>query len=537
MLWLPLDGEGPLHRQAYRALRSAILEGRLRAGERLASSRALARELGVSRNTILQAYEQLVAEGYAATRAGSGTYVAEVLPRSAGRRAERAMPNGMGPRAREGASGRTERPTPKGDEPRSPALATARSRDLQRVRRATAKGSEPRLSALGERIARTVPRGRASWSLPRESLRCDFRYGEPAYADLPLAAWARVLGRRARRLSVKRLAYQAPGGAAELREALAGYLARARGVVCEPEQIVVTQGTQQAIDLCARLLVDPGDRVVLEEPHYTGFSYGFAAAGAELVPVPADEHGLQVEALARLRGVRVACVTPSHQFPAGGVLSLPRRLALLAWAAERGVYVLEDDYDGEFRFEGRPLECLQSLDRDGRVLYLGTASKLMFPALRIGWVVAPPELVAPLEDLKAVADTGTPTLEQLAFADFIREGHLERHVRRARLRHAARRRALLEAVERELGGRAEVVGSAAGLHVLLRLPGVAARDVPRLRAACRARDVGVYPAAPFYSRPPARAELLLGYASLSESEIRTGIRALRDALDLALLGD
>jgi GntR family transcriptional regulator/MocR family aminotransferase len=486
VLWLPLDGDGPLHRQTYRALRSAILEGRLPAGARLASSRTLARELGVSRNTVLQAFEQLVAEGYASAREGSGTFVAQELPRRA-------------------SSKRAARSTPASD--------------------------GPRLSAIGRRIAQAIPRGHATWSLPRENVRYDFRYGEPAYADLPLATWARLLGRRARRLSVKRLAYQPPGGAAELREALAGYLARARGVVCGPEQIVVVQGSQQAIDLCARLLVDPGDRVVLEEPHYTGFSFCFAAAGAELVHVPADEQGLQVEALAALPAARVACVTPSHHFPAGGVLSLPRRLALLEWAAERSAYVLEDDYDGEFRFDGRPLECLQSLDRHGRVIYLGTASKLMFPALRIGWIVAPPDLVPSLQDLKALTDTGTATLEQLAFADFIREGHLERHIRRARLRHAARRRTLLQAVERELGERALVVGTSAGLHVLLRLPGLSAREVSRLRAACRERDVGVYPAAPFYARPPSRAELLLGYASLDEAEIRAGIRRLREAVE------
>ena len=376
-----------------------------------------------------------------------------------------------------------------------------------------------------------IPAGQASWSLPREKVRYDFRYGEPAYADLPLATWARLLGRRARRLSVRRLAYQPPGGAPELREALAGYLARARGVVCAPEQVLVVQGSQQAIDLTVRLLVDAGDTAVLEEPHYTGFSFCLTAAGAKIAYVPADEDGLQVEALEEIAEARLVCVTPSHHYPAGGVLSLPRRLALLEWARRRGAFVLEDDYDGEFRYEGRPIECLQSLDQYGRVIYTGTASKLLFPALRIGWLVAPPGLVRAFHDAKALTDTGTAGLEQLAFADFVAEGHLERHIRRARLRHGARRRALLEAVERELGGRARILGTSAGLHVLLRIEGLAGRDVSRLRAACRQRDVGVYPAAPFYARPPARAELLLGYASLGEPEIREGIRRLRQALD------
>jgi GntR family transcriptional regulator/MocR family aminotransferase len=484
---LALDGEGALHRQVYRALRGAILGGRLRAGERLASTRTLARDLGVSRNTVLQAYEQLVAEGYAAGREGSGTYVAEALP------AARALP-AAAPAPRAGA------------EP-------------------------PRLAAFGRRLAEAVPHRQATWSLPRERVACDFRYGEPAYTDLPLATWARLLGRRARRLSVRRLAYQPPGGAPELREALAAYLARARGVACTPEQVIVTQGSQQAIDLVLRLLVDPGDTVVCEEPHYTGFRFCAAALGARPVFLPTDEQGLCTDELAGVGAARLACVTPSHQFPAGGVLSLPRRLALLEWARHRSAWVLEDDYDGEFRFTGRPLECLQALDRHGRVLYLGTASKLLFPALRIGWLVAPPALAPFLQDAKAVADTGTATLEQLAFADFVAEGHLERHVRRSRLRHAARRAALVEALARELGERAEVLGTNAGVHVLLRLPERPARDVRRLREACRARGVGVYPAAPFYARPPARAELLLGYAALREPQIRSGVRRLREALD------
>jgi GntR family transcriptional regulator/MocR family aminotransferase len=486
MLMLALDGDGALHLQTYRALRGAVLDGRLRPGARLPSSRALAKELGISRNTALQAFEQLIAEGYATARGGSGTYVAEALPRRA-LRAERG-----------------ETPAP---------------------------AAPARLSGMGRRLADTTqPRG-ASWSLPREHLRFDFRYGEPAYRDLPLETWSRLLGRRARRLSVRRLGYQPPGGASELREALAEYLARARGVVCDPEQVLIAHGSQQAIDLSVRLLVDPGDKVVLEEPHYTGFSLCATAAGASLVHIPVDEDGLRVEELERVESARLACLTPSHQFPAGGVLSLPRRLALLEWARQRDCYLLEDDYDGEFRYDSRPLECLQSLDREGRVVYVGTASKILFPALRIGWIVVPPALVSAFQDAKAISDTGTASLEQLAFADLIRDGHLERHVRRSRQRHAARREALLEAVEAQLGGRARVVGTGAGVHALLRFESLSPRDVSRLRALCRQRDVGVYPTAPFYAKPPQHAELLLGYASLDEDEIREGIERLAAALD------
>ncbi len=485
MLLLPLDGAGPLHRQLYRSLRAAILSGRLRAGTRLPSTRSLARDLGLSRNTVLAACEQLAAEGYAAPRARSGLFVAESLP---------------------------------------PGTHAARPR-------ARGKPAPPVLSDTGKRMVSAVAPGRATWSPWRKPLPYDFRYGEPNYAGLPLDTWARLLGRRARRLSARRLTYQHPGGATELREALCGYLSRARGVQCAPEQIVVVHGSQQALDLVTRLAVDPGARVVLEEPGYTGFVLCAKAAGAELVHVPVDEHGLRTDELERVTSAKLAYVTPSHQYPVGGVLSLPRRIALLEWAARAGAYVLEDDYDGEFRFDGRPIECLQALDRDERVIYVGTASKLLFPALRIGWVVAPEPFAPLLQNAKALADTGTPSLEQLALADFISEGHLERHARRARTRTAKLRETLLESLESELGDGARVRGASAGLHVLVELPRVDARKTHRLREECSRRGVGVYSAAPFYARPPGRVELLLGYASLDEKRIREGVRRLRRAVD------
>lgn len=488
MVHVSLDGQGALHRQLYRALRSAILEGRLGPEARLPSTRTFARELGLSRNTVLQAIDQLVAEGYASGRVGSGTYVVAELP-----------------------------PAPA---PRDLPASSTSDGELP-----------PRLSAAGQRLARVAPPGRASWRPWQELLPYDFRYGEPSYADLPMDTWSRLLGRRARRLSSRRLAYQPPGGAAELREALASYLARARGVACTPEQVIVVHGSQQAVDLTARLLVDPGDPVVLEEPHYTGFSFCLHAAGARLIHVPVDDQGLRTAELENVEDARLVCVTPSHQYPLGSVLSLPRRLALLDWAERREAYVLEDDYDGEFRYDGKPIECLQSLDRSGRVIYAGTASKLLFPALRIGWIVAPPALAPYFLNAKALADTGTPSLEQSALADFITEGHLERHVRRARIRTAARRAVLLETVAAEFGDRVQVLGASAGLHVLMRLPGIEAHAVGRIRRACRELGVGVYPASPFYDRPPPMAELLIGYAALEEETIREGIRRLRKAVD------
>jgi GntR family transcriptional regulator/MocR family aminotransferase len=492
-MWQELEGEGPLQQRTYRALRRAILEGRLAPGSRLGSSRALAAELGVSRNTVLGAFAQLLSEGYVTARAGSGTYVARRLPEEAlqARRAPAAPSDGAGA------------------SPRPPG----------------------RPSAWIRRLEQALPQGGLSWSLRSERLPYDFRYGEPAYRDLPIEAWSRALGQRLRRASIRRLAYSPPGGAPELRQALAAYLARSRGVECDAEQIVVTYGAQQAIDLVARVVVDPGARVAVEEPGYTGISVALRAAGARLVPIGVDLDGMQVERLARLAPARLVCVTPSHQFPTGAILPLARRLALLAYAGARDALVFEDDYDSEFRYDGRPIESLQGLDRAGRVLYAGTASKLLFPALRIGWLVLPPSLVPRFRLAKAASDTGSATLEQLALADAIDSGQLDRHVRRARLRNAARREALLAALARFLGDAARVDGPQSGLHVVVWLPATPASRVSAIRRRAAARGAGVYPVAPYYQRPPAEAGFVLGYAALSEEEIREGIRRFAEAVE------
>jgi GntR family transcriptional regulator/MocR family aminotransferase len=483
-MWLALDGDGSLYRQAYRALRAAILDGRLPPGKRLPSSRVLAREAKLARNTVLQAYEQLVAEGYAESRRGAGTYVVSALPDAAARTA---------PRARA---------------PIAPAQAP--------------------LSAYAERALEYYARG-VSWGRRRPAPRYDFRYGEPAYGDFPHATWCRLLARRARRASERHLSYSDPGGAPELREALAAYLARSRGVACAPDDVLVVYGTQQAIDLTARVLIDPGVRAIVEEPGYPGIRHALEVAGADVAALPVDADGLPAEALAGQRA-RLLCVTPSHQFPTGGILPLARRLALLAWAERVGAFVLEDDYDGEFRYDGRPLESLQALDRSGRVLYAGTVSKVMFPALRIGYLVMPPSLREALLAAKAFADTGTAQLEQRVLADFIAQGFFERHLRRARLRNASRRRALLAALARELGDAVEVVGANAGLHVVAWLRDVRPRELRALRDLAARRDVGIHPISPFYATRPRRAGILLGYAALDEAAIGEGVRRLALAL-------
>jgi len=483
-MWLDLDGDGPLHRQTYRAMRTAVLAGRLARGARLPSSRTLARDLGVARNTILQAYEQLVAEGYAVTRPGSGTYVSEPL--------------GAG----------DTRPVPV---------------------RSGGAGPPATLSRYGERLrSAATPRG-LGWEPRGPRLPYDFRYGEPAYADLPYASWCRTLARCARKSTRRELHYGHPAGDPSLREALAAYLCRSRGVVCTPEQIVIVHGSQQAIDLAIRLLVDPGDRVVTEDPNYGGLDLALSAARAEIVPLRVDDAGLCVADLPE-DGARLVCITPSHQFPTGAVMPASRRLELLAWASRHDTFVLEDDYDGEFRFDGRPLESLQGLDSGGRVLYVGTVSKVLFPSLRIGYVVAPPVLAEPLAHAKALTDTGGSSLEQRALAEFVASGAFERHLRRSRGRHAARRRALLEATDEHLGDAVRIGGANAGLHVVLWIRGAPPQRVAEVRRRAAGVGVGVYSVHPFYRSPAPGAGLLLGFGALTEDEIREGIRRLANVL-------
>jgi GntR family transcriptional regulator/MocR family aminotransferase len=379
-MFVSLDGPGPMFQRVYEALRAEILEGRLGPGARLPSSRSLAGDLGVSRTTVLLAYDQLLAEGYVDGRVGSGTYVASELP-------EVALS--------------AEAPAT-GESPHEPVPA--------------------RLSSYGRRAvdADVMVPARAG------AVRYDFRYGLPPVEEFPHETWRRLLARRARSASLNSLRYGPSAGIPKLRVAIADYLRRSRAVACTPEQVVVVNGSQQALDLAARVLVDPGDAVVIEEPHYQGARKVFQAAGARLVPVPTDAEGLDPSKLpidADADGARLLYVTPSHQFPTGATMTLCRRLALLAWAERAGVYVLEDDYDSEFRYEGRPVESMQGLDRAGRVIYAGTFSKVMFPSLRVGYLVLPQPLVEPFAAAKWLTDRHTPTLEQEALADFLAEGH------------------------------------------------------------------------------------------------------------------
>jgi GntR family transcriptional regulator / MocR family aminotransferase len=497
-MMLQLDGTGPLYRQVCRALREAILTRRLAPGERVPSTRVLASLLTVSRNTAILAYEQLLAEGYLEARSGAaGTVVAS----AAGFRAP---------------------------------LLSRRSGTQRRGR----GQSGIRLAAAGRRVIKAARSEAASlglptltWELTPPHMPFDFRPGRAAFPDVPYSLWCKMLGSRARRASIRDLDYGPPAGRWELRQAIATRLRRLRGIDADPERVVIVNGTQQALDLIARALLNPGDRVLIEEPHYTGARCALTAAGGDLIPAVVDDEGIRLPKASRRKSrVRLAYVTPSHQFPTGVVLSMTRRLELLSWASRVGALVIEDDYDSEYRYDGPPLQALAGLDQQERVIYVGTFSKILFPALRLAYLVLPKSLVEPIVTMKAVADTGTPVLEQLTLADFISQGHLDRHLRRTNATNAARRSALVEALRREFADRVEICGANAGLHLLAWLKGRDGGPIKEVWRKAQMAGVGFYPVDAFYMTPPNRTGMVLGYAPLREHEIRRGIRHLAMAL-------
>ncbi|HEU5039468.1 MAG TPA: PLP-dependent aminotransferase family protein, partial [Gemmatimonadales bacterium] len=354
-----------------------------------------------------------------------------------------------------------------------------------------------------------------------------FRPGVPALDEFPRALWARLSSRRWRRAPM--LGYGDVSGFAPLREAIAEYVRAARGARCTPDQIVVVNGSQQGVDLAARVLLDPGDVVWMEDPGYGGARIALLAGGAELVPVPVDAEGLIVEQGRQLAPrARMAYVSPSHQFPLGVTMSAGRRLDLLRWAATAGAWVLEDDYDSEFRYDARPLASLQGMDEQGRVIYVGTFSKTLFPALRLGYLIVPDPLVDAFRAARAAADRHSPVVDQAVLADFLTQGHFARHVRRMRRLYAERQDALVEAIRERLGGRLEAPPRAAGMHLMAWLrPGEDDGGV-----AARAAEAGVEtpPLSRYAVRRPARGGLLLGWAGYSPAAIREGVDRLAMAL-------
>lgn len=456
----------------YHGLREAILSGAFEAGDRLPSTRDLAEQLGVSRTVVLWAYDQLLAEGFAAGRAGSGTYVAA----------------GIG-------------------------------RDVQKKLRPAAK---LRLSYFGSAAAQVA----ATVDFPGRSpgLRYDFAYARSYVEKFPFEMWRRILLRHSRKAPVREFEYGQAAGTLALREAISSHVRRSRAVMCDASQVIVVNGSQQALDLVARVLLERGDRVAIEDPQYQGAREIFRAAGARLHAVPVDREGLDPDKLPAR--ARVAFVTPSHQFPTGAILPLTRRMALLDWAARENAIVVEDDYDGEFRYEGQPLESLQGLDAEGRVVYIGTFSRTVFSALRIGYLIAPKSLVSAFTAAKWLCDRHTATLEQQTLAEFIASGIYERYLRKVRRRNAALRRVLLEAIHKHIGNSMELTGDGAGAHIVL-WPGHPGSEAALVERAA-ARGVGVYGISGYFLARPSRVGLMLGYARLNEHEIREGIRRLAE---------
>jgi GntR family transcriptional regulator/MocR family aminotransferase len=469
-----LNDRESLSRQIYLWFRQAILRRVMASAERLPSSRELAEQLHVSRTVVVLAYEQLLAEGFVVGRAGSGTYVADVLTGA-----------GLGAR-------------------------TARIK--------------VRLSRYGRAAAAAAAANFPELSHPR--LRYDFAYGRSDVEVFPFEMWRRMLLRNARKASLRRLDYGPAGGNAALREAISVHLRRSRAVICDPSQIIVVSGSQQALDLVARVLIERGDRIAIENPCYQGTREVLRSSGARLLPMAVDRDGLDPAKLPQ--GTRMVFVTPSHQFPTGAILSLPRRLALVDWARRKDGLVVEDDYDGEYRYEDQSLQSLQGLDADGRVIYIGTFSRTVFSSLRIGYLIVPKALISVFTSAKWLCDRHTATLEQETLAEFIAGGLYERHLRRVRRRNAARREALRDAVGKHLGERVEVTGFGAGAHVALWPRTRVAETAVIERAATR--DVAVYGISPYFLGKPRRPGLMLGYSRMKESDIREGVRRLSEAL-------
>jgi GntR family transcriptional regulator/MocR family aminotransferase len=479
--------DNPLYQQLYTHLRSAILSGELKGGVKLPSTRALADELSVSRNTVLNAYGQLLAEGYLESVEGSGTFVARVLPD----------------------------------------LLLTTPHHKVRVDTRRTESRQPQFSENAKLQLAAPQMATPSPSLGKEGRQRPFRSGLPALDVFPYELWSRLTIRQARRMPSRAFTYQDAAGSRPLREAIAAHITVARRVHCIPDQIIIVSGSQGGLDLATRMLVNADDPVWLEDPGYLGARGAFLGAGARIIPVPVDDEGLIVDVgITRAPDARLVYLTPSHQFPLGVTMSLTRRLALLDWAKRANAYILEDDYDSEYRFSGRPLAALQGLDDADRVIYIGTFSKVLFPALRVGYLVLPPPLVEPFLTVRRLIDIHTPMLEQAVLTDFIAEGHFTRHLRRMRTLYAERRAALLEAVS-ELP--LEIQSPEAGIHCIGWLPEeLHERDVIR---AASARDLDIWTVSRFSIEPLSKQGLILGYGGYSVDEIRDGVRRLAEAIN------
>ncbi len=470
----------PLHRQIFDAFQAAILRGNFGAGQQAPSTRSLAMELGISRIPVLNAYAQLLAEGYFETRAGAGTFV-------------------------------------------SATLTQKRARATRHVY--TERRGKPEPAVVSQHSLQLASRSRTPWTYGSGA----FSVGQLAFDEFPMRIWANLVCRQARRIRAGLLNYGDPMGSKVFREAIATYLRTSRAVHCEADQILVVSGSQQALDLSARVLFDSGNQVWVEEPSYALMRHALAGAGCELVPVPVDDDGLDVAAGIRLsKQAKAAYVTPSHQFPLGVTMSLSRRLQLLDWAQRADTWIIEDDYDSEYRYDSMPIASLQGLDRNARVIYIGTFSKTLFPALRLGYLVLPPNLVGHFVAVRRVLDIFPSSLYQEVLADFINQGHFARHIRRTRLVYAARRTALVDALRSEFGTQLEICGSEAGMHLVIMLPKGFRDDEMAERAAHQ--RLWLWPLSTSYLGRAKRQGFVLGFAGTPVPEMPAAVHRLKTFL-------
>ena len=465
MLWLPIERSSttPLIRQVYEHIRTQILCGTLQGGTQLPSTRELATTLHISRNVVLEAYDQLLAEGYIESRPGSGTYVAEGLRFEQGQ-SESAV---------------------------ALALPTASS--------------------------------------PTESRLIDFRSGLPALDLFPRKQWSQLARQVYAQAEPAVFGYDQPEGRLELRTALARYLQRTRGVSCQPAHIVILSGATQAFLLLNRLLLASNDEIVVEDPLNYEVQLILSSSGAQLLPVPVDERGMQTDLLPFHKRPRFIFVTPSHQFPQGGILPIQRRVQLLQFARTAGCYVVEDDYDSEFRYVGSPISSLQGLAPE-HVIYIGTFSKILSPALRLGYLVLPPELIERSRRIKRLLDLHSPSFEQLILAQFIEAGYLERHIVRMKRVYQKRRQVLITTLRQHFAHQVEIVGDATGLHLVARFPQV--KFTPEIIALIERAGVRVYPVERHAMVKDRHLhDIILGYSHLSPAQIEQGVRRIKIALD------
>lgn len=473
-----------MHRQIYGQLRRAILNGEIPVKSRIPSSRDLARQLGISRTTVINAYDQLFAEGYLEGKVGSGTFVAAELP-------EKLLQ------------------IPKIERPQSAAF-------LRKLN----------LSKKGAQLSKNSGDILTDYSTVGFK---PFQNGLTAIDSFPFDTWAKIAARRSLYQSAEAPGCHDSTGFRPLREAIAAHLMSARGVNCDSEQVIITTGAQQALALIASIFLGTGDEVLIEDPGYPNARNIFALSGAKLIPIAVDDNGFDLKsAIRQSKKPKLIYVTPSHQYPLGITMSLARRLSLIEWAKQNDAWIIEDDYDSEYRYSGHPLASLHGLDVEGRVLYVGTFSKTIFSSLKLGCLVVPPDLVNTFAAARVLSGAHSPLITQGVLAEFIAEGHFARHIRRMRTLYAERQRILVEAVKEKLGGLIEIKKSDAGMHLIGWLP--AGIEDFLISQKAERQNVKLSPVSACCVNNCSYNGLIFGYAGFGEKQIREGIDKLSETL-------